>query len=127
MVERVHIRTERTAANMSQGVRAGSLVAVSGQVAFDEDGQLVGHGDVVLQAQQCFRNIAAVLAAAGATLDDVVKLTTFLVDGADAARYLEVRAATFPTDPPASTTVIVAGLLVPGLLIEIEAIAVVRL
>jgi enamine deaminase RidA (YjgF/YER057c/UK114 family) len=125
-MERVHIRTQQTPANMSQGVRAGDLVIVSGQLAFDDNGALVGEGDIARQAEQCFRNIGSVLATVGGALDDVVKLTSFLVDPADAAGYLETRAVVFPRDPPASTTVVVAALLVPGALIEIEALAVLR-
>ena len=109
---------------MSQAVRAGALVAVSGQLAIDEDGALVGEGDIARQAEQCFRNIASVLATVGGTLDDVVKLTSFLVDLADAAGYLEARATLFGNGPPASTTIVVSRLLVPGALIEIEALAV---
>jgi enamine deaminase RidA (YjgF/YER057c/UK114 family) len=109
---------------MSQGIRAGDLVTVSGQLAFDDNGVLVGEGDIARQAEQCFRNIGSVLAAVGGALEDVVKLTSFLVDPADAAGYLETRAVVFPHNPPASTTVVVAALLVPGALIEIEALAV---
>ncbi len=123
-IERRHLTTDRTPANMSQGVRAGNIVAVSGQVPLGPDGQLVGAGDIGAQAQQCFANIAAVLAQVGAGLDDIVKLTAFLLNPADLLRYLEVRGATFPKDPPASTTVVAAGILVPGGLIEIEALAV---
>jgi enamine deaminase RidA (YjgF/YER057c/UK114 family) len=109
---------------MSQGVRAGALVAVSGQLAIDENGVLVGEGDIARQAEQCFHNIASVLATVGGTLEDVVKLTSFLVDLADAAGYLEARAALFGDGPPASTTVVVSRLLVPSALIEVEALAV---
>jgi enamine deaminase RidA (YjgF/YER057c/UK114 family) len=109
---------------MSQGVRAGTLVAVSGQLAIDQNGALVGEGDIARQAEQCVGNVASVLAAVGGTLQDVVKLTSFLVDLDDAAGYLKARAALFGDDPPASTTVVVSRLLVPGALIEIEALAV---
>jgi enamine deaminase RidA (YjgF/YER057c/UK114 family) len=124
-IERRHLTTDRTPANMSQGVKAGNIVAVSGQVPLGPDGQLVGAGDIGAQAEQCFANIAAVLGQVGAGLDDIVKLTAFLLNPADLPRYLEVRGATFTKEPPASTTVVAAGILVPGGLIEIEALAVV--
>jgi enamine deaminase RidA (YjgF/YER057c/UK114 family) len=116
----------RTFAGMSQAVRIGNQIHVSGQVAFDEDGNLVGEGDPKLQAQQCFRNIEALLEAAGASAADVVKLTCYLVDGDSYPAYAEAKGKFLGTSPvaPAGTTVIVAGLLVPGLLMEVEALAV---
>jgi enamine deaminase RidA (YjgF/YER057c/UK114 family) len=116
----------RTFAGMSQAVRIGNQIHVSGQVAFDEDGNIVGEGDPKLQAQQCFRNIEALLREAGASPADVVKLTCFLVDGASFPAYSEAKGKFLGDSPvpPASTTVIVAGLLVPGLLMEVEALAV---
>jgi enamine deaminase RidA (YjgF/YER057c/UK114 family) len=116
----------RTFAGMSQAVRIGNQIHVSGQVAFDEEGKLVGPGDPKLQAQQCFRNIEALLRAAGATPADVVKLTCYLVDGSSYPAYAEAKGLFLDADavPPAGTTVIVAGLLVPGLMMEVEALAV---
>jgi reactive intermediate/imine deaminase len=110
---------------MSQGVALGDLVFVSGQVALDESGNLVGEGDTRAQAEQCFRNVEAVLAAAGLTLDDIVKLTCFLAADADPDAYQAVRHDRFSPRavPPARTTVVVARLLHPGFLVEFEAIA----
>jgi 2-iminobutanoate/2-iminopropanoate deaminase len=111
---------------MSQAVRAGNTVYLSGQVAFGSDGQVVGIGDARAQAVQCFANIRSVLETAGAQLSDVVKLTCFLVDGDDFGAYAEVKKSLFTEGvAPASTTIIIKGLLIPGLLMEIEAIAVV--
>src|SRR5438045_4173988 len=105
---------------MSAAVRAGNVIAVAGQVALDEHGTLVGEGDCGQQARQCFRNVERVLAAAGATLADVVQLTGYLTDPADAGAYLAVRAEVFAVDPPATTTV-VAELLSPRFLVEVQA------
>jgi len=105
---------------------AGRTVYVSGQVSLDAAGKVVGAGDVATQARQVFENLKTVLAAANATLEDVVKITVFMTDlltGLSAFRKL--RNEYFPKDPPASSLVQVAGLVLPELLIEIEAVAVV--
>lgn len=100
----------------------GPWITVSGQLAL-VDGVLVGKGDPVRQVRQCFANISAALALAGAHLSDVVKLTCFLTDLAVYPRYAEVKASLFRDQPPAGTAVLVAGLLVPGALLEVEAVA----
>jgi len=107
---------------MSQAVGCGSFVLVSGQVAL-RDGAIVGVGDAKAQAQACFANIEAALAEAGATLADVASLRCSLTDRAAYAGYAEVKNALFADAPPASTVVIVAGLLMPDLLMEVEAVA----
>jgi enamine deaminase RidA (YjgF/YER057c/UK114 family) len=107
---------------MSAAVRFGDCIAVSGQVAMDEAGQLVGKDDFAAQAEQCFANLARVLEQAGGTLADVVMLTTYLTAREHAPAFLAARARHFPTDPPATTTVI-AQMLHPDFLIEIQALA----
>ena len=67
-------------AGFSAATAAGSAVYVSGQVALDEQGHLVGEGDCAAQAEQVFKNIERALKAAGATMDDLTKITCFLVD-----------------------------------------------
>ena len=109
-------------AGMSQAVRCGDWVIVSGQVAL-KDGKVVGVGDAAAQARQCFANIEASLAAAGATLANVVSLRCFLTAKSAYSGYGEVKNALFADNPPASTTVIVSELLLPDLLMEIEATA----
>ena len=109
----------------TDAVRAGDLLFVSGCVALDADGKLVGQGDVVAQARQVFANIGLCLSAAGATFADVVKVTTFLTDISDRARINPVRQEFFGDARPASTLVEVSALVVPEFLIEIEAVAVV--
>jgi reactive intermediate/imine deaminase len=109
----------------ANGVRAGDTIYVSGQVALDAEGRLVGPGDVVAQARQALENVKAVLAAGGATLDDVVKVTVYLANVDDRPRVNEVRKAYFGANRPASTLVEVSRLALAGLLVEIEAIAVV--
>jgi reactive intermediate/imine deaminase len=110
----------------SQGVRVGDTIYVSGQLPFDAAGSLVGKGDMRAQARQVIENIRHVLAAEGATLDDVVKLTMFLTDMSRAGEAREVRMEYFVKNPPASTGVEVSRLTNPDCLIEIEAVAVLR-
>ena len=109
-------------AGMSQAVRCGEWIHVSGQVALRE-GKVVGVGDAKAQARQCFDNIAAALAEAGAGLDDVVTLRCYLTDMSAYTGYAEIKSAIFAESPPASTTVVVTALLLPDLLMEVEAVA----
>lgn len=104
----------------------GRFVAVSGQLALDEDGKLVGAGDAAAQARQVFENLRRCLAAAGATFDDVVKLTFFVTDMAHMPAVRAARDAHIPVDRlPAASAVQVAALVRPEFLMEIEAYAVV--
>lgn len=107
----------------------GKLVFIAGQVAWDSKGELVGKGDLRAQATQAYTNLKAALAAAGATTADVVKMNTYIVNfkSADLPVIREVRSQFFPQgNLPASTLVGVQALAMDGLLIEVEAIAVVR-
>ena len=104
----------------------GRWVAVAGQVAFDEAGQVVGAGDPAAQARQVFANMERCLAAAGATFADVVKFTVFVTDIAILPAVRAVRDEYVdPADPPASSAVQVGALVHPDLVLEIEAYAVV--
>jgi enamine deaminase RidA (YjgF/YER057c/UK114 family) len=105
-------------------MRAAGLIFVSGQVAFDADGSVVGVGDIGAQARQAFRNLGAVLEAADASFADVVKLTYFVRD-IDAVGAIRAARDEFvdTASPPASTLVEVSRLFVPDLQIEIEAVA----
>jgi len=104
----------------------GRLVAVAGQVAIDERGEVVGPGDARAQAERVFENLRLALASAGATFDDVVKLTCFLTDMSILPVVREVRDRHLDPDrPPASTAVQVVSLVSPELLLEIDALAVV--
>jgi enamine deaminase RidA (YjgF/YER057c/UK114 family) len=107
-------------------VPAGRQVHVSGQVAFNAAGELVGKGDLAAQTEQVYINLGHALAAAGASLSDVFKLVTYVV-GITTDKVATVRAARarfLGGGPyPASTMVGVTGLVHPDLLIEVEAIA----
>jgi 2-iminobutanoate/2-iminopropanoate deaminase len=100
-------------------------VYISGQIALDKDGKLVGPGDMKAQAEQVFRNLQAALTAAGATFKDVVKMNTYITDMDKAPAVREVRAKYFADTTPASTLVQVVHLARPELMLEIEVIAVV--
>lgn len=107
----------------TDAVRAGSLLFVSGVVPVDGEGRLVGAGDVAEQARQVFRNIGSVLAAAGATFADIVKVTVFLTEIDDRTLINPVRQEVFGPVRPASSLVEVSALAVPGAKVEIECIA----
>ena len=107
----------------ADAVVAGDTLYVSGIVAVDADGALVGAGDVVAQARHVLRALGRVLDAAGATPADVVKVTVFLVDVDDRPRINPERQAFFGDAKPASTLVEVSRLAVAGALLEIEAVA----
>ena len=106
----------------SPGVQVGDLLYVSGQVAQDGEGNTVGIGDAGAQTRQIMSRIRTIVEAAGATMQDVVKITTFIVNIDDYPAFSQVRSETFPTDPPASSTVVVAGLVRPEFLVEVEAV-----
>ncbi len=103
-------------------VRAGDLLFISGQVAWDSDGQVVGKGDPIRQAEQVFDNLAAILAAYDATFDDIVKVTVYVTDLSWFSQLSDLRIRLFSASPPASTIVQVASLVDKDLLIEVEAI-----
>ena len=109
--------------------RGGKMVFIAGQVALDANAKLVGEGDLRAQTQQVFENLKIALAAAGATFEDVVKVTIFVVNykPADRAVIVEARDRFVSKEhPPASTLVGVQSLARPEFMIEIEAIAIVE-
>ena len=101
----------------------GQVLHVSGQIAMSPDGQIIGVGDIEAQALQAFANVQKVAEAAGGSMSDVVKLTIFLVNRDDFPTVSRVRAEFFDDPFPACSTVIVSGLVLEGLLVEIEAVA----
>jgi len=111
--------------NISAGEKVGDTIWLSGAVAFDADGDVVGAGDLYAQTRQTFANLAEALASAGSSLDDVVKINTFLTDLSRYAEYGKARTEAFPKGVPASTVVGTTALVRPELLVEVEAIAVV--
>ena len=107
-------------------VTAGRQVHVSGQVALNASGEIVGKGDIAAQTEQVYQNLKAALSAAGADMRHVFKLVTYVVDlaPARAAEIRKVRLAYMTEgDYPASTMVGTTALVHPDFLIEMEAIA----
>lgn len=106
-------------------VRGGRTIYLSGQIALNAQGEVVGAEDFTVQARQVFGNMERALAEVGCTFDAVVKLTFFLTDFAHLAEMRAVRDEFVNVAaPPASSAVQVAALVRPELLIEVEAIAV---
>jgi 2-iminobutanoate/2-iminopropanoate deaminase len=125
-MSREEIRVDGLAQPISHytdAVRAGELLFVSGLVAVDGAGNLVGGEDVVAQTVQVFENMRHILAAAGCGFEDVVKVTIFLTDVDDRPKINPVRQEVFGSTRPASTLVEVPRLAVDGAKVEVEAVA----
>lgn len=108
---------------MSQCVRAGNLLFVSAQFALDGHKHVVGPGDCGRQTEQVFDRLRRILEAAGTGLEAVKMMTIYLVEQSDYPPFTEVRRRVFPQNPPATTTVIVKGFVLPELLVAVDAIA----
>ena len=107
----------------SQGINGGNIVITSGQLPIDVATGAFAEGGIAGQTRQSLKNVEAVLAAAGLTMENVIKTTVFLKDMNDFAAMNEVYATFFPQNPPARSAVEVAR-LPKDALVEIEAIAV---
>ena len=111
----------------AQGIKTtgGTIVWISGQVSQDKNGKMVHKGDFAGQARQALSNLKAMVEAAGGTINDIIKVNTYLTDLRYREELARVRAEFFPDGKlPASTLVGVAGLADPDMLVEIEAVAV---
>ena len=107
----------------SQAVVVGNLVWTAGQIPIDKNGNLVGKGDCVAQTHQVYQNLKAILEGVGSSMDNIIKLNTYIVDVEDAKRIRGIKSQYIQQDPPGSTLVIVEALAYPNLLIEMEAVA----
>lgn len=107
----------------SRGVKAGELIYLSGGLAQDDTGAVVGRGDVAVQTRRTIERLQPVLAAAGSSLDHVVAVTVYLTSASDFAAMNEAYRPFWPADAPTRTTVI-TGLVLPDALIEISMVAV---
>jgi enamine deaminase RidA (YjgF/YER057c/UK114 family) len=106
--------------------KSGTPVFISGQVAIDGQGRLVGENDAEAQVEQVFRNLRTVVEASGGTLDDVVNLHIYVTDAACRPAVVAARQRHFKEGRyPASTYLVVSALALPELLVEIEAVAMV--
>lgn len=110
----------------SRAVKVGNQVFVSGTTAVDENGDIVGKGDVYLQTRQCILNIEKALKKAGASLNNVVRTRTFITNMDDWEAFGKAHEEFFGTIKPAATLVEINKLIDPDLLVEIEVNAVVE-
>ncbi len=106
--------------NLSPGIRVGDMLYVSGHVGTDASGNIAEGCEA--QSRQVMANIRGVIEAAGGKMEDVCKITCFLTNMDDYADYAKVRLETWPSSPPASSTVGVSALVRPELVVEVEAI-----
>ncbi len=104
----------------------GKLLFIAGQTASDNDGNVVGVGDIEAQAKQVFEKIKTIVEEAGGTLADIVKTTVYITDAKYREGQRKVRSQYLKVDPPTSTLIIVKGLAREEFLIEIESIAVLK-
>jgi enamine deaminase RidA (YjgF/YER057c/UK114 family) len=104
----------------SRVIRAGDLVVIAGTTALTPDGVIAGIGDPYLQAQQTIENVASALARVGASLADVIRTRVFLVDTGHFEGFARAHGEAFGDIRPVNTTVVVAELADPRMLIEIE-------
>ena len=109
---------------LSQGIRAGDLIFISGQAGYADDGQIVD-GGFRAQGEQAFSNLKRALEAGGSNLDNVAKVTIFLTDMNNFGEIVELRRKYFSKPYPADNIVEVSGLYTPKAMIEIEAVALV--
>lgn len=111
--------------NAVNAIRVGDLLFLSGCSSLDHEGNLIGAGDIERQTRQTMENMKIVLHAAGANFKNVVHMDTFYVDPATIPQSVKIRSSYFsPENPYTTTGVVIAGFSVPGMLVEIDAIAV---
>ncbi|HLE70670.1 MAG TPA: RidA family protein [Vicinamibacteria bacterium] len=122
-IERINPDGLNKPATYSHVVKVGNLLFISGQVAFDSAGNLVGENDMKAQVRQVLENLKTALASQKADFSHVAKINIFTTDVEAFLGAAEVRAEYFKGHPPASTLVQIVKLARPGLLVEIEAIA----
>lgn len=108
---------------IAPGWVAGGLIFLSGQAAISPDGEIVGAGDFDAQLAQTMANIQSLLAAAGAGMEDIIKVTIYLTDMSNFPKIVEARGRYFQAPYPADTIVEVRSLALPGLMVEIDVTA----
>jgi len=108
----------------SHAAKAGNTLYIAGQVAQDVAGNLVGRGDFEVQVRQVYENLKNIVQEAGGTLQNIVKMTTFLTHYSCIETYRSVRNQYFPEPCPPNTLLIIDSLALPDFMIEVEAVAV---
>ncbi len=124
-LERIQPRELQDSPLYTHVIKAGQTVYIAGQIAVDRDGHVVGRDDIAAQATQVFENLRTALAAAGADWSHLAKITIYATDAGFRGPIADVRRRYLGSPVPvASTFVVVAGLALPELLVEIDAVAV---
>ena len=124
-IEQIHTHPDPYAPYLlSQAIRAGRLLFVSGQAGYGDDGAIVAKDDFNLQADQAFRNLQRALIAGGSSMERIVKVTIFLTSMTHFSKIVELRRKWFSVPYPADTIVEISALYSPDAMIEIEAIAI---
>ena len=122
--EILKLRSVHPTVGYSHAAKAGNTLYIAGQVAQDVDGNLVGRGDFEAQVRQVYENLKNIVQEAGGTLQNIVKMTTFLTHYNYIETYRRVRSQYLPEPCPPNTLLIIDSLALPDYMIEIEAIAV---
>lgn len=110
----------------AEGTRRGQMAFISGQVAVDDGGAIVGKNDFELQAETALKNLFRMLSELGAKPSDLMMITVFVTDMKNRPTFARIRQEYFKDNPPASTMVEIASLVLPELLIEINGIALIK-
>lgn len=125
-IDQIHTQPDPYAPYLlSQAIRAGGLLFVSGQAGYGDDGVIVSKDDFDLQAEQAFRNLQRALIAGGSSMERIVKVTIFLTSMTHFSKIVDLRRKWFSVPYPADTIVEISALYSPDAMIEIEAIAIV--
>lgn len=125
-IDQIHTQPDPYAPYLlSQAIRAGGFLFVSGQAGYGDDGVIVAKDDFDLQAEQAFRNLQRALIAGGSSMERIVKVTIFLTSMTHFSKIVELRRKWFSVPYPADTIVEISALYSPDAMIEIEAIAIV--
>ena len=125
-IDQIHTQPDPYAPYLlSQAIRAGGFLFVSGQAGYGDDGVIVGKDDFALQAEQAFCNLQRALVAGGSSMERIVKVTIFLTSMTHFPKIVDLRRKWFSVPYPADTIVEISALYSPDAMIEIEAIAIV--
>jgi len=125
--EYINPDTAMKSAGFSHAIKKkGTPVYIAGELALDIDGKLVGEGDIRAQMAQVYKNLEAVVEAAGGTKEDIVRITTYTTDLEYRDTIMEMRREFFSAGKmPTSTFLVVAGLARPEFLVEMDAVAII--